>query len=90
MKTKIPVPPLEKIELNETQFRAFVAQLARQAGGLSELARQLDVTGQHIGALVAGKKRPGPKFLGAIGARAQTIYTVTIQQTAEPRGRRRR
>jgi hypothetical protein len=79
-----PAAPLEEINLNETQFRAFIAQLAESAGSMSELARQLDVTGQFIGGILAGKKKPGRKFLAAIGARLEPTYTVAIERVDEP------
>lgn len=79
-----PAIPLQEINLTEPQFRAFVAQLAESAGSMSELARQLDVSGQFIGEILAGKKKPGPKFLSAIGAKLEPTYTVTVERIDEP------
>jgi hypothetical protein len=51
------------------KFQEHLAKLARDSGSKAELGRRLGVTGQFIDLLIAGKRRPGKKLLGAIGAR---------------------
>lgn len=47
---------------------------------MAELARRLDVSGQWIGDICSGKKKPGPKLLSALGATSETIYRIPIIQ----------
>jgi hypothetical protein len=50
---------------------------------MAELARRLDITGQFLGDVIAGRKHAGPKLLGRIGARTETVYVVPISQGEE-------
>src|SRR5262245_49193152 len=65
--------------LNLEQFRAHLAQLAKDIGCQAELARRLNVSGQFIGEVIAGRKRPGPKLLGVIGARRRVMIEVDVE-----------
>ena len=66
--------------LDEAQFRALLANLSRQAGNMAELAPQLGISAQFLGDLVAGRKRPGPKILGRLGATERRFYEVEVER----------
>jgi hypothetical protein len=61
-------------------FKTYLAQLARDVGGNAELARRLGVTGQFVDMLIAGKRRPGPKMLAAIGARRVVMIEIDVEE----------
>ncbi len=66
------------VQLTEPQFRAFLSTLASQAGSMAELARQLDVTGQFIGEIINGNKRPGAKLLDKLGGKMTRVYEIPL------------
>jgi hypothetical protein len=71
----------QQFELTPRQFRAFLEQLATNAGSIAELGRRLDVSGQFIGDVIAGKKQPGKKLLGALGgnSRVSVVYVLPME-----------
>lgn len=68
----------ETVQLTETQFRACLAALAKQAGSMAELAGRLGVSGQFIGDVIAGRKRAGDKLLSAFGAREVRMIELPL------------
>ncbi len=72
---------IQTVQINEIQFRSFLATLAENAGSMAELARQIGVSGQFVGDLVSGKKKPGPKVLDKLGVKAMTVYEITLEST---------
>lgn len=60
------------------RFSEHLAQLARGVGSKAELGRRLGVTGQFIDLLIAGKRKPGPKLLKAIGARRKVMIEIDL------------
>jgi len=60
------------------RFQEHLAQLARGVGSKAELGRRLGVSGQFIDLLIAGKRRPGPKMLKAIGARRKVMIEIEV------------
>ena len=60
------------------RFQEHLAQLARGVGSKAELGRRLGVTGQFIDLLIAGKRTPGKKLLGAIGARKRVMIEIDL------------
>src|SRR5499426_1457831 len=64
--------------LDLNRFQEHLAQLARGVGSKAELGRRLGVSGQFIDLLIAGKRRPGPKMLKAIGARRKVMIEIEV------------
>src|SRR5262245_8586642 len=64
--------------LDLNRFQEHLAGLARQCGSKAELGRRLNVTGQFIDLLIAGKRAPGPKMLKAIGARKRVMIEIDL------------
>lgn len=60
-------------------FRARLEQFANETGGKAELARRLEVTGQFIGYVIAGKRKPGKKLLKALGARRRVMIEFDME-----------
>jgi hypothetical protein len=71
--------PPSTLDLSETQFRSFLYSLARNAGSNAELGRRLDLSGQLIDKVLSGNRRPGPKLLAKLGARAERRYTIVVE-----------
>lgn len=71
------------VMLDRAQLLALIEQLARDCGCKAELARRLGVSGQFIGDVTAGKKKPGKKLLAALGATARTVYEVEVQEAGD-------
>lgn len=71
--------PPSALQLTEKQFRNLLINLSHQAGSMAELARRLDITGQYMGEIISGKKRPGPKLLRKLSAKAITTYEITVE-----------
>jgi hypothetical protein len=65
--------------LDLEQFRARLAQFADATGGKAELARRLGVTGQFIGYVIAGQRKPGQKLLAALGARRRVMIEFEVE-----------
>ena len=75
-----PLPPATRTTLlNEEQFKKQLKLLADGCGSNAELGRRLGVTGQFIDYLIAGKRRPGPKLLKAIGARRRVLIEIDVE-----------
>jgi len=74
-----PSAPKRTFLLSLEQFQAHLAQLTRDAGGTEEVGRRLGVTDKFIYALIAGKRRPGKKLLGAIGARRRVMIEIDVE-----------
>lgn len=68
----------ETVQLTETQFRACLAALAKQAGSMAELAARVGVSGQFMGDVIAGRKRAGDKLLSAFGAREVRMIELPL------------
>lgn len=64
--------------LDLEQFRARLAQFADATGGKAELARRLGVTGQFIGYVIAGDRKPGKKLLAALGAKRRVMIEFEV------------
>jgi len=60
------------------RFQEHLAQLASGVGSKAELGRRLGVSGQFIDLLIAGKRKPGPKMLKAIGARRKVMIEIEV------------
>ena len=60
-------------------FQEHLARLAGQLGSKAELGRRLGVSGQFIDLLIAGKRKPGPKVLKAIGARRKVMIEIQVE-----------
>ena len=75
----LPAPKLT-VRLDSVQLLSLLNDLSRECGTRAELARRLDVSGQFIGDVLAGKKKPGKKLLKAIGARAVTMYELDVEE----------
>src|SRR5262245_26378563 len=71
--------PPSTVQFTEDRFRYFLESLCNHAGSKSELARRLDVTSQFLSAVISGRKRPGPKLLAKLEAKASTLYTITVE-----------
>lgn len=65
--------------LSLERFQEHLAQLAAGVGGKAALGRRLDVSGQFIDLLIAGKRKPGPKLLKAIGARRKVMIEIDVE-----------
>lgn len=65
--------------LDFDEFRARLAQFAADTGGKAELARRLGVTGQFIGYVISGDRKPGKKLLAALGARKRTMIEIEVE-----------
>lgn len=75
-----PQLPLKRTSLLDLDtFRGHLGQLAKGAGGNAALGRRLGVTGQFIDLLIAGKRKPGPKLLKAIGARRKVMIEIDVE-----------
>ena len=61
------------------RFQEHLARLAGQLGSKAELGRRLNVSGQFIDLLIAGKRKPGPKLLKAIGARKRVMIEIDVE-----------
>jgi hypothetical protein len=70
---------LSTVQLTEPQFRAFLQTLASNAGSMAELARRFDVSGQFIGEVISGNKRPGKKLLDKMGGRMMRVYLIPVE-----------
>jgi len=46
---------------------------------MAELARRLEVSGQHIGDVISGKRRAGKSILDKIGVSIERSYRVTAE-----------
>ena len=68
----------ETVRLTEIQFRACLQSLANQTGSMAELARRLDISGQFIGDVIAGRKRPGPKLLDKFQAKSVRMIELPL------------
>ena len=75
--------PSETIQLSELEFRDLLKRLSESAGCMAELARRLSVSGQWIGDICAGRKKPGPKLLAALGATSEIVYRIPISRGEE-------
>src|SRR5262245_603400 len=75
--------PTQTVQLTEIQFQSFLRSLSDSAGSMAELARRLNVSGQHLGSLVSGRKSPGEKVLNLLGAKRVILYEVELSQGEE-------
>jgi hypothetical protein len=78
-------PNTHTILLTPVQFRALLAQLAIKQGSISILAKRAKVTGQFLGQVIAGQKKPGPNVLGCLGATEELFYRVPVNIEIEPK-----
>jgi predicted DNA-binding protein YlxM (UPF0122 family) len=69
--------------LDDKQFRAHLQHWATNLGSMAELARQLDVSGQFVGDLIAGRKRPGKKILEKLNITCKRMYEVRLEADGE-------
>lgn len=67
------------VVLGLDDFRAHLKELAKVSGSNAELGRRLGVTGMFIDLLIAGKRKPGPKMLRAIGARKRVMIEIDLE-----------
>ncbi len=75
-----PHPPTTRTKLlTLDDFRNQLGTLARECGSNAELGRRLGVTGQFVDYLIAGKRKPGPKLLRAIGARSVLMVEIEVE-----------
>ena len=74
-----PLPPNGTALLTLDTFRAHLERLSKDCGGNAELGRRLNVSGQFIDMLIAGKRKPGPKILEAIGARRRVMIEIDVE-----------
>jgi len=65
--------------LDLNRFQEHLARLAESVGSKAELGRRLNVTGQFIDLLIAGKRKPGKKVLSAIGARKRVMIEIDVE-----------
>ena len=65
--------------VTEPQLRAILQSLANQKGSIAEFARQLDISGQFLGKVISGRKRPGKAILGHLGASVERVYKITAE-----------
>ena len=65
--------------LDLNRFQEHLARLANDVGSKAELGRRLNVTGQFIDLLIAGKRKPGKKLLAAIGARRKVMIEIDVE-----------
>jgi hypothetical protein len=77
--------PPSTLQLTPDQFRAFLQSLANNSGSMAELGRRLDVSGQFVGEVISGRKRPGPKLLEKLGGKVvkTTVYEITVEAQGE-------
>ena len=61
------------------RFQEHLARLAHDVGSKAELGRRLNVSGQFIDLLIAGKRKPGNKLLKAIGARRRVMIEIDVE-----------
>lgn len=72
------LPPKRTFLLPLDRFSEHLARLAKDVGSKAELGRRLNVTGQFIDLLIAGKRTPGKKLLAAIGARKKVMIEIDV------------
>ena len=76
----LPLSATKRVVLLDLDaFRAHLKQFASDTGSKAELGRRLGVTGQFIDLLIAGKRKPGPKLLKAIGARPKLMIEIEVE-----------
>lgn len=81
---QMPLPAAKRtVLIDRAQLLALLGDLARDCGTRAELARRLGVSGQFIGDVLAGKKKPGAKLLHALGAKAVTMYELEMEGTSD-------
>jgi hypothetical protein len=56
------------------QLRKILKACSKANAGINNLALELGVTGQFLGAVIAGIKNPGPKLLKALHYREIVLY----------------
>lgn len=72
------LPRTETILIDQEQFRTLFADFCRVKGRKAELARRWGVSGQFIGDVIAGKKRPGKKLLAGLDARPVLMIEIAV------------
>lgn|SRR5262245_14345683 len=76
-----PAVPKRTFLLDLGRFQEHLARLADGVGSKAELGRRLNVTGQYIDLLIAGKRTPGKKMLKALGARKKVMLEFEVEDT---------
>jgi hypothetical protein len=66
------------IQCTYDQLRLQLKAHAKARGGINALALSYGVTGQFLGAVISGDKRPGPKLLEGINATEVRLYEIPI------------
>src|SRR5262245_14600262 len=72
------LPKQETVQLTESEFRACLSALVRQAGSIAALSARLGINGQFWGDVIAGRKHAGKKVLGCFNARMVWMIELPI------------
>jgi len=62
------------VNIVQRKLRRTLKERGIRRGALAALGREIGVSGQFLGMVLSGRKRPGPKVLGYLGLEARETY----------------